>query len=373
LAKALATQHELCALTAFVHGDPVEGEVPIRHVRTNKLFLSLDLARTLRAFGPDLIIYVPTACATAFSFFRARMLKRHARGVPVVMLALQWRRYGALARLAMPHLRPDLVLVQSERTQASLEFSGACVAPLPPSVDLERFAPVDAALKWTLRQRHGLEQGAYVILHVGHLNRGRNVQALLALQRDARLQGIQTLVVGSSSTEHDVGLVSELARGGVRVIDRYVSNIAEVYALADCYLFPVGAKMSAIDLPLSVLEAMACNLPVITTRFGGLEDLFRTSSGLSETALMKPGLFYADTLDEMVAAIGACRQLQAVRTRTLVAPYDKTSLAERVLRVIADELGLKRVCAHEPVETARREVREAALNSSHVDMEAKVP
>jgi glycosyltransferase involved in cell wall biosynthesis len=253
LAEALAAQHALCALTAFVPESPAEESVPIRQVRTNKLFLSLDLARTLRGFRPDLVLYIPTACATLFSFLRAHALKQYARGASVVMVALQWRHYGALARLAMPHLRPDLVLVQSERTRASLEFSGARIALLPAVIDLERLVPADTARKLALRERYGLDQDAFVILHVGHLNRGRNVQALLGLQHDPRLPGLQTLVVGSSSTEHDLSLISELERGGVRVIDGYVKDIAEVYALADCYLFPVSAKMSAIDLPLSVL------------------------------------------------------------------------------------------------------------------------
>jgi glycosyltransferase involved in cell wall biosynthesis len=46
--------------------------------------------------------------------------------------------------------------------------------------------------------------------------------------------------------------------------------------LADCYVFPVQPGDS-ISMPLSVLEAMACNLPVVTTCFKGLTNFFDQS------------------------------------------------------------------------------------------------
>jgi hypothetical protein len=55
--------------------------------------------------------------------------------------------------------------------------------------------------------------------------------------------------------------------------------------LADVYVFPnfvdrEDTILSAIDIPLSVPGAMSCNLPVITTRFGGLDRLLEDRSGL---------------------------------------------------------------------------------------------
>jgi len=45
--------------------------------------------------------------------------------------------------------------------------------------------------------------------------------------------------------------------------------------MADWYVFPVLKTDAAIETPLSVLEAMATNLPVLTTRFGSLPDTFQ--------------------------------------------------------------------------------------------------
>ena len=48
-------------------------------------------------------------------------------------------------------------------------------------------------------------------------------------------------------------------------------------------------SIRAIEIPLSVLEAMACNLPVITTKFGGLPDLFEDGNGF----------YFVDSVDEI--------------------------------------------------------------------------
>ena len=48
--------------------------------------------------------------------------------------------------------------------------------------------------------------------------------------------------------------------------------------LADVYLFPVMDIENCIDVPLSVLEAASCNLPIVTTEYGEL-TAFREQEG----------------------------------------------------------------------------------------------
>ena len=338
----LGKAHKVMALTTFGESIPALG---IENVCANKLLWSISLARKMRLFKPELIIYVPTACATPFSFLRARVLKVYGRGAPVVLVALQVRAYGWLARRVMPHLRPDLVLVQSERTRATLEPYGCRLRLVPPGVDLERFQPAAPESRAQLRQAYGIDPQSYVILHVGHLNRGRNVQALLPLQRP----GNQVVVVGSASTPQDEGLVQELIQAGVKVVGEFVSDIVEVYQMADCYVFPVSGKTSAIDLPLSVLEAMACDLPVVSTRFGGLPAQFGAARGLR----------YVEDLSQLVEAVEACKGLVVdescfpmtvgrnktrpkAGTREMVRPFAWPKVVPAILEGVCDDLGLAR-------------------------------
>lgn len=324
LGKGLAQDHHVLALTTRGQDFAAYG---IENIQANRLLLSPGFAARIRAFCPELVLYVPTACATLFSFLRARVLKGYARGAPVALIALQPRRYSGVALSLMPRLLPDALLVQSERTQFSLDFLHTPVELWPPSVATERFRPVSAPARRLLRQRHAIDAADYVILHVGHLNRGRNVQALSAL---ARAPGHRVLVVGSTSTPHDQQLVSSLEADGVRVIDEFLPDVAEIYQLADCYVFPVNSETSSIDLPLSVLEAMACDLPVVTTRFGGLPALF---DGV-------PGFRYIDDLEQLPAAVEACRHLKQPGTRAMVEPYAWPQASTRILGRLCEMLSL---------------------------------
>ena len=322
LAMGLARDHDVLTLTTFGESVPLE---QIRNVRANRLLLSRELSGVISEFEPDLVVYVPTACATLFSFLRSRVLRRYAGGVPIVLVALQVRQYGRLARLLMPRLRPDLTVVQSELTQRSLEGLAAPMRVAMPGVDLERFRPVPAQRRRLLRGEFGISPGDYVILHVGHLNRGRNLQSLLGLGQHS---GEQIVVVGSTSTPQDQSLVAELRLRGVRVIDRYVREIAQVYQMADCYVFPVRCETSAIDVPLSVLEAMACDLPVVTTPFGGLPSVFEAQGGLR----------YLGDDKDLRPAVDACKDLAASGTRDMVAAYAWPRVADRLLAMAKEEL-----------------------------------
>jgi glycosyltransferase involved in cell wall biosynthesis len=126
------------------------------------------------------------------------------------------------------------------------------------------------------RDKYGIARDKFVVLHVGHMNPGRNIAALEKLQDDHT----QVMVVGSTSTAQDSRLIERLRDRGVIVWTGYVENIQEMYQLSDCYVFPTLNPTSCIEIPLSVLEAMACNLPVVSTKFGGLPDMFSASDGL---------------------------------------------------------------------------------------------
>ena len=333
LIRELRKAHDVLALTIFGRSSPEAG---IRNVWGNKLLLSVPLARQVRRFRPELILYVPTACATPFSFWRARLLKLYGAGAPVVLVALQVRRYGWIAQRVMPHLRPDLVLVQAERTRASLAPLGCRLRLIPPGVDWERFRPATPERRARLRQAYGIDPQSYVLLHVGHLNRGRNVQALLPLQRP----GQQVVVVGSTSTPQDEELVEELLRAGVKVIRGYVRDIAELYQLADCYVFPVKGETSAIDLPLSVLEAMACDLPVVSMPFGGLATQIQGESRAQLEA--GQGLVYVEDGSQLAEAVEACKRLARAGTREMVAPFAWPKVIPAILEGICADLGLAR-------------------------------
>jgi glycosyltransferase involved in cell wall biosynthesis len=172
-------------------------------------------------------------------------------------------------------LGPDIILAQALDSEHQFQKCGYHTAFLPNGVDIDRFVPVDEETKLDLRQKYGIGR-QFVILHVGPLKRGRNVQLLGQLQRDDR----QVLILGRPSDPGEERIVKALEQRGCLIWSSYQENIQEIYALSDCYAFPTIERRYCIETPLSVLEAMACNLPVVSTPFGALPRIVSAGEGI---------------------------------------------------------------------------------------------
>lgn len=135
------------------------------------------------------------------------------------------------------------------------------------------------------------ELGRPIALHVGHLRRNRGLDLLVEAKvvLDDR---IEIVVQGSPTFDADPYVVEELNRVGIHVRRAYVPNLADLYWAADLYLFPGRREdAGAIELPLGVLEAVACNRPVLTNDFGALRPALDGVDGIQITT---PERFVAD-------------------------------------------------------------------------------
>jgi len=318
LIRELSKGNTVLALS--IQGDETDGRY-IKGLNVNKTFLSYSLFREIRNFNPGVVIYIPSPSATISSFMRVKVLNLYATKTKIAMIALQPVEYSFLSRKFIPLLIPDLILVQSARVLKRLSTFGCCVKLIPSGVNLKRFHPVAKERKLGLRSKYGINVDKFTILHVGHINRNRNIQILKELQRNSN----QMLVVGSTSTKQDKHLVEELGMTGVKVITDYLENVEEIYQLSDCYVFPVVSETASIEVPLSVLEAMACNLPVVTTRYGGLPTMFNSEDN---------GLFFLNKLKDLSNKVEKVKQLNHCETRRMVEPYSWREVAKRILELL---------------------------------------
>jgi len=238
---------------------------------------SAALSEALLNFAADLILYVPTACATLNALWRCRRLENSMPGVQVVFISLQRREYGLLGRRVAAMLKPKHLIVISRDSQQYFQRLGFTVSYLPMGVDLERFCPVGPEEKTRIRGLLNLPADKTVVLHVGHLGHRRGLKLLEDVAADPDQY---TVLVASTATRADEALRTRLSLRGIDVRNEFVANIEHYYQVADLYVFPVENARGSIEFPLSVLEAMACNLPVVTTRFGALGDAWPPGEGL---------------------------------------------------------------------------------------------
>ncbi len=261
-------------LTITRHDNDVGG-LDVERSRLDKFFLSSELRQLINDYNPEVILYMPETSITFNSFLRGRILKSITRDTRIALFATIRRNYTIPQRLIIQRfLRPDLVFLFGGFKDWVFSNIRTCI--LPPAIDIKRFSIPLEEEKLSLRKKYGIHHDKRVLLHVGHVRPTRNVSLLAKVQR---LENVQVLIIDSTTTPQYKELIKRLKGEGIMIISEYIPDISEIYRLSDVYVFPVKDEIASINLPLSILEAMACGLPVITTRFGGLEGYFQEDEG----------------------------------------------------------------------------------------------
>lgn len=272
LLKRLKQNHDAVVLS--VNGDKNFPDIDY-HFNTNKLLLTAALYQCVKRQSSPNILYIPEASITPNSFLRAKLLQWFT-GKEVHILSLQPRHYGRITKKLLPFLKPHSIITQSKTTARYLKKFSFKTSVLPLGVDETKFSPYEQSKKEELRLKHNIPVASTVILHVGHVRSSRNLGVFLDVKK--QLPNVFPIIIGSTYSPLDDQINTDLTAAGIRVIREYIPKLEDFYNLADYYIFPVLKNDGAIETPLSVLEAMACNLPIISTRFGSLPDVFQEDS-----------------------------------------------------------------------------------------------
>jgi glycosyltransferase involved in cell wall biosynthesis len=245
-----------------------------------KNILFRDFWKDLKKFGPQMIHYVPGP--SIISLMLVKTLKFYTNAKTII--SAPHPDFSSFSKRLIPLFKPDLILTQDYETEKMFMNFGCKTKFLPNGVDTEKFVPVSKNVKEKLRKKYQIDTKKFVILHVGHIIKERNLQIFDKIQNKEN----QVFIVASTRPPRkrfynymktDQKLYESLKKSGCIVWKGYIKNIEEIYALADCYIFPVKKGYSILS-PLSALEAMSCNLPVISTKFGGLTRIFEEGEGL---------------------------------------------------------------------------------------------
>lgn len=270
------------------------------------------------AFAPNIIHYIHGP--TWRSFAIVRLLKLSMPKAAIVMSALR-PKIGPSNINWLLGYRPDLLLVQSIRHQQIYTNLGFRTHFFPAGVDIQRFVPVTDKQKKVLRKKHHLPAESYIVLHVGQISKVRELDKLLPVQATGEFQ---VIIVGATTIPADEQIANNLKKAGCIIKIDYIEQIEEFYQLADCFVFPGNGLSSAVEIPLSVLEAMACNLPIISGRFGGLPDIFCEHDDF----------IYANSVEQIVSKIKILKtQNPDISTRTQVMKFSWEVLARDLVDI----------------------------------------
>jgi 1,2-diacylglycerol 3-alpha-glucosyltransferase len=319
-------------------------------------YLSLNYSRQARRLVTSMdVVHVH------HPFISGSMALRYCRprGIPIVFTT--HTRYDLYAQAYLPVLPEvigdtalqaympifcrmcDLVIAPSPGMRQVLERFGVTspIDVVPNGVD---FTPLQREIKPIQRADLGFSAEDVVLIYVGRLGPEKNLSFLLrSFIGTANAYGNARLVLVGDGPER-ANLEDLAASKGVSERVRFTGMVPyqDVYrylTMADAF---VTASVTEVH-PLSVIEAMACGLPVLGIQSPGVGDTVEDG----ETGLLAPEEDLAVFTAKMVRLVvdRAAREAMSARTRQAAQAYDiqrtTAMMLERYQRVVKSSAGRK--------------------------------
>jgi len=212
------------------------------------------------------------------------------------------------------------------------------ISRIPNSVDTDLFCPVDGPTKTKLRQNLGIPLTGHIAIYTGRLERTKGLPLLLSAwkkiagrYRDARLLLVGAGGLGLQNCEAELRefVVQNSLDHSVTFVGS-VENVDEYLKASDFFVFPSAREAFGI----SVIEALACSLPVITTTAGGLSDIVTAG----QTAIVVP-VGDVEALETAIEGVlreeVRVRELVAAGRELVIQKYSQSQILEQYARLLA--------------------------------------
>jgi len=268
LQSELAERHELGLLNLAHTGERQGGRATWANARRTLQ----DIFATWRRARHVDVVHVHTAMAPLVTMLRAGVLAAagraggarvvvHAHG-GLVQLWLTSRRRRALVRAALSCADHVVAVSADGRDAVAAALGASRVSYVMNGVDTRAFSP---------GEEPGEERVPPRVVYVGLLSPRKGVLDLLDAARALRARGVpmELWLVGGTPDEGATGEleVTSRAAGLAELLGvREHADMPRMYREADLFCLPSWWEA----MPLSVLEAMACGLPVVATSVGDI-------------------------------------------------------------------------------------------------------
>ena len=243
------------------------------------------------------------------------------KGAPLI----NWLLYYPIEKMCS-YWTDELITINTEDYElAKHKFKAKHIAYIPGvGIDVNRFssAQIDFSAK---RKEIGIPDSSYLLLSVGELNKNKNhkivIQALAALQNP----NVHYVIAGEGDLYDELINLSKQLRVSENVhLIGYRNDVLELYKISDAYILPSIRE----GLNVSIMEAMACNLPCIVGKIRGNTDLIDHNGGL---------LFSSNNLNECKDSIAMMikqdKRILGEYNRKKVESFSKDVVLKKVMEL----------------------------------------
>lgn len=182
--------------------------------------------------------------------------------------------------------RASKVIVQSRYSGRYLQDIGIQPLFIPPFVDPARFYGVTDLEKGEIRERLRISARKFVILFPGDYKLLGSGEELVRIIRNvfSRISNVQFLMACRLKNEKRDRVIENYLKTRLKDLDvvffNTVNNMRDYYHASDLCIFPVKSMGKKFDFPLSVLEGIACEIPIIISDIPPLNEIYQGAAGL---------------------------------------------------------------------------------------------
>ncbi len=194
------------------------------------------------------------------------------KGAPL----FNWLAYYPVERLLAA--KTDLIItVNREDYDRARTFRAGAVAQVNGvGLDLSRFVQADPAQRAAVRRELGLRDGDIFAISVAQLAKGKNHQTLIRAMSRLQDAKFHLFIAGDGPMEQELlDLARELGVEDRLHLLGFRRDVYRLCSAADLFLFASVRE----GLPVAVMEAMACGLPVVASDIRGIRDLTGNGAG----------------------------------------------------------------------------------------------